>query len=111
MFQQADHKYAASQAMQSVAASIGGGKTAERMPELPSAADRLSTSIERLYDLADRLDNRLTGPVARPAGPQEAGNLTKPVMNTGFGAQLDGMNDRAIVIESRLRGLLDRLEF
>lgn len=110
--------YANAQSIQKTAAaqaiglgSIGTDRSPDRPPELPTATERLSSTLARLYDVADRLDNRLTGVVARPHGPSQEPSIAKAAMNTGLGSQLDEMNDRAMVIESRIAGLLDRLEF
>lgn len=84
-----------------------------RTPELPAAMDRVQQAMEGLLYQIDAMDNRLTGVVARPIAPSpDTKNAAlKAAMNTGFGSQLDSLNERLQQAHSRLSGLLDRLEF
>lgn len=88
-------------------------EAAGRAPELLVATERLDREIANVVELVQRLDNRLTGTVARPAAPTPAetkGSL-KTAMNTGLGSQLDAANDRLLAAALQMHSLLDRLEF
>lgn len=84
-----------------------------RAPELPAAMGQLEKTLCHLADLAERLDNRLTGVVARPQVPMPAETKAagKQLMCTSVGTQLDAMSDRAMSAAMRLQSVLDRLEF
>ena len=87
-------------------------EAAPRAPELPIAMEQLEKALYHLSDLAERLDNRLTGVVARPHVPTpETKAAGKALMSTGLGNQLDTMNDRVQATAMRLQSVLDRLEF
>jgi hypothetical protein len=75
--------------------------------------ERLEKTLAILAEVAGYVDNRLTGPVARPQAPVpgETKAGVKPCMSTGLGSQLDSMNDRAQAVVAQLQGVLDRLEF
>jgi hypothetical protein len=89
-----------------------GEIAAGRAPELPMALERLERAIACVTELASALDNRLTGPVARPQAPiNQQTSAPKAVMSTGMGNSLDTATDRLQSVTAQLTGLLDRLEF
>lgn len=106
-------KYTSQGIAQQAAASIGyTTDCAKREAEIPASLNRLEHRLSELRDLADTLDARLTGTVARSSPPVNAtaGNQIKAAMQTGYGSQIDNLHDRAETTISILRGLIDRLE-
>lgn len=109
-----ESKYAAQGIAQQGAAAMMGyaADCAEREAEIPASLNRLERRLSELRDLADTLDARLTGTVARSSPPVNAtaGSQIKAAMQTGYGSQIDNLHDRAETVIAILRGLSDRLE-
>jgi len=84
---------------------------AARQLEIPAAVVRLDVGLQSLAETLNRLDNRLTGAVARTDPPApESKNQVKTAMQSGVGQQLDHLNDRVLVMNEYMGRLLDRLE-
>jgi hypothetical protein len=102
------------QAAQNAGMVVGAGlaQAPQRQLEVPGIVDRLDRRLTGLAEAVNALDNRLSGYIARPEGPQPApatGQI-KGATSTGLGGQLDGMCDAVEVLTNRLHGLMERLE-
>ena len=103
-------KYDADMAMRGGLAGYGQD-AAGRQPEIPAGLDRLDMQVCTLAEVVSRLDDRMTGPVARQHPPaNETKGQLKAANQSGIGGKLDSLADQIQGLRDRLGSLLDRLE-
>lgn len=104
--------YASAQSAPQTIGANAFGQDMARQLEIPAGMSRLDMQIAGLAEAVSRLDERLTGAVARPQAPSpegKAGQLKAPTQ-CGLGGHIDALGDHVQGMRDRLCSLLDRLE-